>query len=271
MAGPALHIKYIRGSAIGFAAGMTLGCCGWGGAQIIVPSLTTRTMGYSQVAAASTSITSLSCASTVAASGFFLAGSADMYTAACIAVPSMLGARVGVALSNRLSQEALGLIFNGMSCLLIPTHFAVQQWRERHPHAVTEGALERAGRLIRPTEHADWATAEPNLSAAPRHACFGVLSGVLSALMGVGGAPLTMSYLTVATDTPHHLVQGTTMLAVLPAVVTSAVSHALAGHTPMALAASVCCGSMAGTAAGTLTRIGASPSSGYSSVLDDHR
>ena len=232
--GPA---QFIRGTAIGFAAGMTLGCCGWGGAQIIIPCLTTRTMGFSQVAAASTSVTSLSCASTVAASSFFMADSADMYTAACIAVPSMLGARLGVTLSNRLGQEVLGLIFNGMSCLLIPTHFAVQQWRERHPHVSTEGTLgERAS--------------EPSVSAATQHAAFGVLSGVLSALMGVGGAPLTMSYLTVATDTPHHLVQGTTMLAVLPAVLTAAVSHAAAGHTPMAMAASVCCGSMTGTAAG---------------------
>ena len=36
--------------------------------------------------------------------------------------------------------------------------------------------------------------------------------GILSALMGVGGAPLCMSYLTVATDLPHHLVQGWSMV-----------------------------------------------------------
>jgi len=45
------------------------------------------------------------------------------------------------------------------------------------------------------------------LYAIVQHMCYGLFSGVLSALMGVGGAPLTMSYLTLNTALPHHLVQ----------------------------------------------------------------
>jgi uncharacterized membrane protein YfcA len=88
-----------------------------------------------------------------------------------------------------------------------------------------------------------------------KHALFGVASGILSALMGVGGAPLTMSYLTLATDLPHHLVQGTMLVAILPAVLTSAFALGAGGHTPFLLTASVCVGSVIGSTAGAYTAL----------------
>ena len=68
--------------------------------------------------------------------------------------------------------------------------------------------------------------------------------------MGVGGLPITMTYLTVATALPHHLVQGTAMTAMAPAVLVSAVTRARGGHTPLALAAAVTAGSLAGSTVG---------------------
>lgn len=148
-------------------------------------------------------------------------------------------------ISKKLSQEFLALIFNGMSCLLIPTHFLVQQWREQQPKSLTQSIKHEPSELPRRSWRPDIA-----LPLMMQHGAFGAVSGVVSALMGVGGAPLTMSYLTMSTNIPHHLVQGTTMVAVLPAVLTAAVSHALAGHTPLGLAAAVCCGSMVGAQVG---------------------
>lgn len=80
--------------------------------------------------------------------------------------------------------------------------------------------------------------------ALAKHALFGGSAGVLSALMGVGGLPVTMSYLTLATDLPHHLVQGTAMASVAPSVLTSALARAGGGHTPLGVAAAVTCGSV---------------------------
>ena len=74
--------------------------------------------------------------------------------------------------------------------------------------------------------------------------------GLISSLMGVGGAPLTMSYLTLSADMPHHMVQGTMMVSVLPPILTSVISLAASGHTPPALAAAVCTGSTVGAYAG---------------------
>ena len=57
-----------------------------------------------------------------------------------------------------------------------------------------------------------------------------------------------MSYLTAFTSLPHHLVQGTAVLAVAPSVLTSALSRV---HVvPPATAAAVAVGAMGGAAAG---------------------
>jgi uncharacterized protein len=208
---------------------------------VIKPSLT-HFLSLTQIEATAISLTSLSCAASVSASKFFFSENVHATTAIAIAIPSMLGARLGVLLAQRLSSELLAFIFNGMSVILIPTHFFVQQYRDSNPHEHSEKKRELTS-----------ASSLANFTWSPKlmeHASFGVLSGVLSALMGVGGAPLTMSYLTLNTDLPHHLVQGTMLVAVLPAVLTSAFSLAVGGHTPMALAAAVCGGSMVGSAAG---------------------
>jgi uncharacterized membrane protein YfcA len=174
-------------------------CAGWGGAQIIKPSLTSL-LSLSQIAANGASLASLSVAGTVGATKFLLEDRVDLLIAASIAVPSVMSARVGVVLAQRMSSEVLALIFNGMSVVLIPTHFLVQEYRKQNPHAKAD--LPSAEDTATPgsvTKPSMWsAAATQNLSPPSpvylQHAAFGVCAGLLSALMGVGGAPLTMSY-----------------------------------------------------------------------------
>ena len=66
--------------------------------------------------------------------------------------------------------------------------------------------------------------------------------------MGVGGLPLVMSYLTVFTDLPHHVVQGTAVLAVAPSAITSALTRIHA--VPLAIAAVAAAGAMVGASVG---------------------
>jgi len=83
---------------------------------------------------------------------------------------------------------------------------------------------------------------------AVQHGSFGAVSGALAALMGVGGLPIAMSYLTLSTDLPHHVVQGTAVLAVAPSALTSMLSRL---HVvPLASAAAVTAGAMTGAGAG---------------------
>ena len=226
--------KYGGGVCVGILAGITHGLCGWGGAQVIKPALISG-LGITTLASNGISLTSLACASSTAAFKFTTSDCTNLKIAAAIALPSVVGARIGVRLAQKLPNDVLSLIFNGMSVLFIPMHFLVQQYRDRQPlNGDKEHNCERN---------------EGNY-ALMQHAAFGTSMGIISSLMGVGGAPLTMSYLTMATDLHHHEVQGTMMVAVMPAVVTSAVSLLLAGHIPLLLALAVCCGSISGSAIG---------------------
>ena len=123
----------------------------------------------------------------MSAAKFLVEDRADLLIAASIAVPSVISARAGVVLAQRMSSEVLALIFNGMSVILIPTHYFVQQYRDNNPHkkaASTSDSKNTYSLSELTTKHLE-------------HAAYGLCAGMLSALMGVGGAPLTMSYVSM--------------------------------------------------------------------------
>jgi len=214
---------------IGVTAGVVHGCCGWGGAQIIKPALISG-LGLNTLAANGASLTALAFGSTTGASKFFASDSANIKISLAIALPSVIGARLGVRLAQKLSNDALSLIFNGMSVLFIPMHFFVQKYKETR---ISTGQSQ--------------SSEDDGPEALMKHIIYGGFMGTISSLMGVGGAPLTMSYLTLATDLPHHKIQGTMMIAIVPAVVTSATTLIYSGHVPIAVAAAVCAGSITGS------------------------
>ena len=246
-----LVVRHATATVVGFGAGLTLGCVGWGGAQVIIPTLTSSyILGLSQISATGVSLSSLSCGVIVGAATFTNEGMSDVACAAAIAIPSIVGARFGSTLAARLHGEVHALIFNGMSVLLLPTHFLVQRFRQQELEKRPSAALvsnESSSDLESRLAVAD--TLKPRILM--QHGTYGLASGVLSSLMGVGGLPITMSYLTLASDLPHHLIQGTAMLSVAPAVVTSAISHATTGATPLSIAAAVAAGAICGSTCGS--------------------
>lgn len=245
--------RHAFAGAVGFGGGACVGLVGWGGAQFIIPGMTHPLMGHSQLAATGISLCSLSLSSVTGAARFVMSDSASLLTAATIALPSMATARLVTRLAAKVPDDALQLAFNGLSLLLIPTHLAVQQYaRQRHDEAsgstprrtLTEHVVRGEGLIVEAQ-----ASAFSTLSRVRAvDVAFGGLSGAISALMGVGGLPLTMSYLTAFTELPHHLVQGTATLAVAPSALTSALSRI---HVvPVATAAAVAAGAMGGAAIG---------------------
>ena len=240
-----------RAGLVGFSGGACVGLVGWGGAQFIIPGMTM--MGHSQLAATGISLCSLSCSTVTGAARFVASDSVNLATAVAIALPSIVTARIGTRLASRVPEQALQLAFNGASLLLIPTHFLVQRNAARKTATESEaaGAACAPDTDVRPPHRraAEGAMASP-LSGADLlgHGAFGCLSGMISAIMGVGGLPLTMPYLTAFTGLPHHEIQGTAVLAVAPSAMTSAVSRL---HVvPMGPTVAVAAGAMAGAMAG---------------------
>jgi hypothetical protein len=223
-------------------AGGSVGLVGFGGAQFIIPGMTHPLLGLSQLSASGVSLAALSVSTVTSGASFVAAGCAALPVAAAIAVPSMVSARVFSRLAAGMSGDALALFFNGFSVLLMTSNLAVVCTADskEKPHAEPKVvALKRRETVAQES----W-----DGSKAWMHAAFGVCSGALSALMGVGGLPLTISYLTLNTDLSHHLVQGTAICSAAPAVLVSALSRA--SSIPVATAVAVAVGASVGASVG---------------------
>ena len=251
-----------RASAAGFAAGTCVGIVGWGGTQIAVPALTHPAIGnLSQLAASAVSVCSQSVAASSACANYYSKGAVDVQIAATVALPAIVGARAGVHLARRLQPDVHALVFNGGSLLLMPTHFIVQRWRQK-----------QQAQQPSPPQTQQQPRAPPQLPTAPStlssttHVAgggfglvsFGLVSGALSSLMGVGGGPLAVSFLTVTTTLPHHLIQGTAACGVVPGMLAAGAFHLLHGKVPLAACAAVTAGSAAGGIFGAQVALGLS-------------
>jgi len=239
LAGAASHIY---SGAVGLLAGGCTGLVGFGGAQVITPLMTHPLLGLSQIGASGVALSSLGVSTVTGSASFLVAGCAALPVAAAIALPSMVSARLMTRVAERLTGDALKLFFNTFSLILLAGNFYVISTAKPKEKA---HACPQAVALAR----RDSAFAESSDGRkVAEHAAFGVFSGAISALMGVGGLPLTISYLTLNTELPHHLVQGTAICSAVPAILVSAISRISA--VPVATAVAVAVGATVGASLG---------------------
>jgi uncharacterized membrane protein YfcA len=242
--------RHLYAFGVGAAAGGTIGTVGWGGAQILIPGMTWNSplAGYSQLSATGVSLTSLSTSTLTSGYKFFHEGQVNVPIALMVGIPSVLSARSGTMWAKKLSGDALALIFNAWSIVLIPTHFWIQDRAKRRREQRASTAPVETTAAIAETGTDNEPVVSYNIRENPQEllqfAVFGLCQGVVSSLMGVGGLPLSMSFLTEMTNLDHHHVQGTAVCAVIPSILTSAVSriHAI----PLATAGVVCFGAVVG-------------------------
>ncbi|VEU44281.1 unnamed protein product [Pseudo-nitzschia multistriata] len=288
--------KHAYACTVGTVAGFTVGLVGWGGAQVLIPAMTApfpSFAGHSQLSATGISLSSLSVSTLTSGYWFWAEDRVVVPVALAISLPAVAAARAGSHLARRMSGEALALFYNGCSVVLIPTHFWIQKRAEargnRQSRESTEGGgVDTTGRTTdatpmrwRAEASGDSATTPPPPTPAlspslsefsfesmpssvlAKHVSFGIVSGILSSLMGVGGLPFAMSYLTEATrgddedDLPHHLIQGTAICSLLPAIIVSAVSRV--GATPLGEAGCVALGALVGSYWGAEVALGMPP------------
>ena len=101
--------RYARAGLVGFSGGACVGLVGWGGAQFIIPGMTM--MGHSQLAATGISLCYLSLSAVTGAAKFVASDNACLATAAAMALPSVITARIGTRMAARIprSDAAAGL------------------------------------------------------------------------------------------------------------------------------------------------------------------
>ena len=133
---PSAKLRFMRhayATAVGTAAGAAVGIVGWGGAQVIVPSMTYPgpLASYSQLSATGISLSSLSVSAVSSGYKFWKDELVDIPLAMVIGVPAVVSARIGSRFAKKMSGDALALFFNGL------VHFWIQQ-RASSGHRVME-------------------------------------------------------------------------------------------------------------------------------------
>lgn len=184
--------------AIGVLAGGLSGLFGVGGGVIVVPAL----MAFAQMdqrRASATSLVAIAPAAVVGAVTYAVQGEVHWLAALTLAVGSVIGAPIGARLLRALPLRALPWIFVGFIAVVLVSLFTTVPTRGGEVHF---GVVEAIVLLL-----------------------LGLLSGVLSGLVGVGGGVVIVPGLEVVLGAGDLLAKGTSLLTMVPTSVSGTVAN----------------------------------------------
>ncbi|WP_395819332.1 sulfite exporter TauE/SafE family protein [Curtobacterium flaccumfaciens] len=184
--------------AIGVLAGVLSGLFGVGGGVIVVPAL----MAFAQMdqrRASATSLVAIAPAAVVGAVTYAVQGEVHWLAALTLAVGSVIGAPIGARLLRALPLRALPWIFVGFIAVVLVSLFTTVPTRGGE---VNFGIVEAIVLLL-----------------------LGLLSGVLSGLVGVGGGVVIVPGLEVVLGAGDLLAKGTSLLTMVPTSVSGTVAN----------------------------------------------
>jgi len=214
---------------IGLTAGILGGLLGIGGGVFIVPALVFF-LAFEQHRAHGTSLAVVIALSSVGAITYFAHGNVDLLFAAGIAVGGMVGAIVGGGIVQHIKSSALRRMF----CVFLVATGAKM---------IYDGCAIKHAAVL----HAAVFSGTPILLAVGA----GVLTGVLSALLGVGGGIIMVPVLTVLLHFPQPAAQGTSLAAMLPIAFTGVLKHGKLGNVDRRVAFWIGLGAAIGALAGS--------------------
>ncbi len=184
--------------AIGMLAGVLSGLFGVGGGVIVVPAL----MAFARMdqrRASATSLVAIAPAAVVGAVTYAVQGEVHWLAALTLAVGSVIGAPLGARLLRALPLRVLPWIFVGFIAVVLVSLFTTVPTRGGEVHF---GVVEAIVLLL-----------------------LGLLSGVLSGLVGVGGGVVIVPGLEVVLGAGDLLAKGTSLLTMVPTSVSGTVAN----------------------------------------------
>ena len=209
---------------IGLVAGLLSGLFGVGGGTVIVPFLVLF-LTFNQRLAAGTSLAAIVPTAAVGVISYALHDSVAWIPALLLAAGAVVGAQIGTWMLPRVSLTVLRWAFVGFLVAVIVSLFLVIPSREAEL-ALTW--LSGAGLVV-----------------------LGVVTGVISGLIGVGGGIVVVPALMVLFGTSDLVAKGTSLLMMIPTAVSGTIGNLRRGNVDLAAAAVV------GVAACTTTALGA--------------
>ncbi len=181
--------EFAQALLVGVLAGFLSGLFGVGGGILIVPGLVLLAH-MQQRLAHGTSLAAIVPIATAGVVGYLLDDKVDGAAALCIASGAMLGAVLGTKALQVLPQRVLRLAF---AALLLATAARL---------LVHDGVHSGRGDL--------------DVAMVAGFVVLGLVAGVLSGLLGVGGGIIMVPAMVLAFDMPTVIAKGTSLLVIIP-------------------------------------------------------
>jgi uncharacterized membrane protein YfcA len=212
----------VAGVLVGFAAGVLSGLFGVGGGVVTTPAVNVL-LGGTAIQAVATPLPVIFPTSLVGAYTYARAGEASFRAARWAAGPGIAGAVVGAYLTELVNAHLLLAI---TAVIIGWTGFRVIRGR-RSPTPWKLG------------QTPGW-----------KYAVVGLLAGVVSGLLGVGGGIVMVPALTVFIGMPLRRALGTSLVVIAVLVVPGTIVHAALGHVDWAIFLALTLGVMPGARLG---------------------
>lgn len=190
---------------IGLVAGLFAGLMGVGGGVLMVPAMV-YLLGYTQHQAHGTSLAMMVLLAMVASATYALQGSVNWLMALTLIPGGMLGAFFGARLTKRLPALQLKGLFSVFVLLTGLRMMWVGGAGSGANHHLTGAAAAVAGLGT------------------------GLVSGVLSGLLGIGGGIVMVPVMSLLLGVTQQVAQGTSLVAIVPTAISGARTHHRLGH-----------------------------------------
>ncbi len=215
-----MNKKIVLGLVIGVSGGFFGGLAGLGGGVIMIPMMTAFA-GLAQREAHGTSLVAVVFTGAIGALTYFSHGTVDWKAALILAASAMFFARTGAVYAHSLPERSLRRGF-GIFIVAVSLLMVAKAWLPGG-----RGSL------------AFWPQMVVLLFT-------GTATGFVSGMMGVGGGSIMIPAMVILAGMPQHLVQGTSLLAMVPVGITGALTHHRLGNVHSHLAIGLAVGAMAG-------------------------
>lgn len=213
----------------GIGVGALSGLLGVGGGLVLVPVLVLF-MGYVQKNAQATSLVAISLTAVSGALTYGVAGDVLLVPAAVVAAGGLFGAFVGSVLVHRIPEAVISPLF----ALLMLSAAIRLLWPSSGTESVGGGVLD-----LDPVVLGGYLLA-------------GLVMGILSGLLGVGGGIIVVPTFMLAFNFSPHEAQGTSLAVMVPVSLMAAWSNARQGYTDWRAGAWIGVGGVAGAPIGAL-------------------
>jgi uncharacterized membrane protein YfcA len=216
---------------LGLAAGYLSGLFGVGGGIILVPML--LLLGLDQRLAAGTSVAAILPSSVVGAIGYAISGNVDWLAGLMLAIGVVAGAQLGTYLLARVPRDVLFWAFVGFLVIVI-----VNLWLSV-PQRDAEIGIDF------------WTGAALVLT--------GLITGILSGLLGVGGGIVVVPVLMFFFGASDLIAKGTSLLMMVPGSISATIGNTRRRNVDLRAAAAIGLAACVASPFGLLTATVISP------------